>query len=181
MQTRNDGTHVILPAAAPTMRRPDRARLPVTMLRQSVGKVRHDGSSAATMQPNHTVAERGRLHGASELDVQRWSRSAENRFVYYRSLEDERRWLQSIAKHKRLRWRDKRPRGAASIGCVVSSGYAAFLRGASFPCTSQYRRFPFFVRSLVRCVVPRLAVAGAGAGKGGRGQRLFLRWPLVVR
>lgn len=70
MQTRNDGTHVILPAAAPTMRRPDRARLPVTMLRQSDGKVRHDGSSAATAQPKQPVAERGRLHGASELDIQ---------------------------------------------------------------------------------------------------------------
>lgn len=43
----NDGTHVILPTAAPIERRPDRARLPVTMLRQTDGKVRHDGSSAA--------------------------------------------------------------------------------------------------------------------------------------
>ena len=69
MQTRNDGTHVILPAAAPIDRRPDRARLPVTMLRQSDGKVRHDGSSAALMQPKHPIAVRGRLRGASELDV----------------------------------------------------------------------------------------------------------------
>lgn len=38
MQTRNDGTHVILTAAAPIDRRPDRARLSVTMLRQSAEK-----------------------------------------------------------------------------------------------------------------------------------------------
>ena len=89
MQTRNGGTYVILPAAAPIDRRPDRARLPVTMLRQSDGKVRPDGSIAATVQPNHTFAERGRLHGPSELDVQKRNRSKENRFVYYRALEKE--------------------------------------------------------------------------------------------
>lgn len=108
MQTRNDGTHVILPAADPIERRPDRARLPVTMLRQSDGKVRHDGSSAAFVQPKHPVAERGRLHGASELDAQKRNRSAENRFVYYRIMKEKRRWLQRISKHNRLRWQDKR-------------------------------------------------------------------------
>ena len=84
MQTNNDGTHVILPAAAPIDRRPDRARLPVTMLRQSDGKVRHDGSSAAFMQPVDPVAERGRLHGASELNARVRNRDLERILVYYR-------------------------------------------------------------------------------------------------
>lgn len=53
MQTRNDGTRVILPAAASLLRLPDRARLPVTLLRQTDGKLRHDGSSAAFVQPQH--------------------------------------------------------------------------------------------------------------------------------
>lgn len=92
MQIRNDGTHVILPAAAPIDRRPDRARLLVTMLRQPDEKMRHDGSSAAFVQPKHPVAERGRLHGASELNARLRNRCIEYRIVYYRTLEEERRW-----------------------------------------------------------------------------------------
>ncbi|RUV60874.1 hypothetical protein EOA85_08540 [Mesorhizobium sp. M5C.F.Ca.IN.020.29.1.1] len=62
-----DGAGHTLPAAAPIARRPDRGGLPVTLLRQTDGKVRYDGSSAAFVQPINPVAERGRLHGASEL------------------------------------------------------------------------------------------------------------------
>jgi hypothetical protein len=62
MQTRNDGTHVILPAAVPKMRRPDRARLLVTLLRQSDGRVHHDGSRAANKQRNYPVAEDSTAH-----------------------------------------------------------------------------------------------------------------------
>jgi hypothetical protein len=81
MQTRNDGTHVILPAAAPIDRRPDRAGLPVTLLRHSDGKVRHDGSRAAIKQRGYLVAERGRLHGVSELDGSKRNRVLEHRIV----------------------------------------------------------------------------------------------------
>lgn len=66
MQTRNDETHLILHAAPLIATRPDRARLPVMMLRQSDGKVPRDGSSAANKQRNYAVAERGRLRGASD-------------------------------------------------------------------------------------------------------------------
>lgn len=107
MQTRNDGTHVILPAAALIARRPDRAGLPVTMLRHSDGKVRHDGSSAAFMQPVDPVGERGRLHGASELDARIRNRGIAHRIVYYRRFGEERRWRISIQKHNRLRRLDK--------------------------------------------------------------------------
>ena len=120
MQTRNDGTHVILPAAAPIARRPDRAGLPVTMLRHSDGKVRHDGSRAANKQRCYPVAERGRLHGASELDLGIPDRDAENRFVYYRTMEEERRCCRIIPKHNRLRRQDKRAHIVRSGGRLLS-------------------------------------------------------------
>ncbi|RUW24043.1 hypothetical protein EN858_20100 [Mesorhizobium sp. M4B.F.Ca.ET.215.01.1.1] len=104
-----DGAGHTLPAAAPIDRRPDRARLPVTMHRQSDGKVRHDGSSAAFVQPINPVAERGRLHGASELDARTRHRSTENKFVYYRTEGEERRCRKDHRKHNRLRWLDKSP------------------------------------------------------------------------
>ena len=43
---------------------------PVTLLRQADGKLRHEGSIAAFVQPKHPVAECGRLHGASGLDAE---------------------------------------------------------------------------------------------------------------
>lgn len=135
MQTRNDGTHVILPAAAPIERRPDRARLPVTLLRQTDGRLRHDGSSAAAVQPKHPVAERGRLHGASELDLGIPDRDAENRFVYYRTMEEERRCFRSIPKHNRLRRQDKRPHIARRLGGCVSMGYAKISQRVDATCT----------------------------------------------
>lgn len=49
------------------------------------------------------------------------------------------------------RWRDKRPRGAASIGCVVSIAYAAFRRGAKVSLTSPEHRFRCDFHGLVRC------------------------------
>lgn len=138
MQTRNDGTHVILPAAAPIARRPDRARLPVTLLRQTDGKLRHDGSSAAAVQPKHPVAERGRLHGASELDGQKRNRSAEHRFAYYRNFEEERRWIESREKYDRLRRQDKRahvvPR---SVGCFCWR-FRHFSHIASLCCNVRF-------------------------------------------
>lgn len=120
MQTRNDGTHVILHAAAPIARRPDRAGLPVTMLRQPDGKVRHDGSSAAFLQPVDAVAELGRLHGASGLDARVRNRDIAYRMVYYRILEEERRSFRSPAKHNRLRWQDKSANIVRwSVGCIL--------------------------------------------------------------
>ena len=116
MQTRNDGTHVILPAAVPIGRRPDRARLPVTMLRQSDGKVRRDGSSAANVQPEHPVAERGGVQGASELEARERRRVVANSIVYSRIRKDERRCPQEQWKYDRLGGRDKRAQGALRSG-----------------------------------------------------------------
>ena len=118
MQTKIDGTHVIFHAAAPIARRPDRAGLPVTTFRQSDGKVRHDGSRAANKQRCYAVAERGRLHGASELDARVRDRGLEHRIVYYRSLEEERRWRESRGKYDRLRRQDKRQHIVLwAVGC----------------------------------------------------------------
>jgi hypothetical protein len=64
VQTKDDGTHVILPVADAVAVSSDHARLPVMILRDSDGSMRRDGSSAARPQPSHPVAERGRLHGA---------------------------------------------------------------------------------------------------------------------
>ena len=122
MQTRTDGTHVILPAAVPIGRRPDRARLPVTMLRQSDGKVRRDGSSAADMQPEHPVAERGGVQGASELEARERRRVVANSIVYSRIKKDERRCPQDQWKYDRLGGRDKRAQGALRSGGCFCAG-----------------------------------------------------------
>lgn len=108
MQTINDRTHDILPAAALTQRRSDRARVPVTMLRQSDGKLRRDGSSAAKVQPEHPVAERGGVQGASELQAREQKRVVEQNAVYYRSQKEKRRWQKEQRKHDRLGGQDKR-------------------------------------------------------------------------
>ncbi|MFG1289824.1 MULTISPECIES: hypothetical protein, partial [Xanthobacter] len=107
MQTRNYGTHVILPAAAPIGRRPDRARLPVTMLRQSDGKVRRDGSSTADVQLKHPVAERGGVQGASELEARERKRAVANSVVYSHIRKSERRCPQEQLKCDRLGGQDK--------------------------------------------------------------------------
>lgn len=75
MQTINHGTHNILPAAVPANSRPDRARVPVTMPRQTDGKMRLDGSGAAKGQPEYPVDERGRVQGASQLEAAKSKRA----------------------------------------------------------------------------------------------------------
>lgn len=57
MQTKDDGTHVILPVAGRRMASLDHAGMPVMMPRESDGEMRRDGSSAADVQPKHPVAK----------------------------------------------------------------------------------------------------------------------------
>jgi hypothetical protein len=52
VQTKDDGTHVILPVADTLAVPSDHARLPVMMLRHSDLKVRRDGSRPATRLPD---------------------------------------------------------------------------------------------------------------------------------
>jgi hypothetical protein len=69
VQTKDDGKHDILPVA----RSRDHAGMPVTLPRESDGKMRRDGSGAAWfLQPDgekHPVDERGRVHGAPEFST----------------------------------------------------------------------------------------------------------------
>ena len=99
MQTRNEGTHVILPAGRVIAETAEPRSIACGALRHTDGKLRRDRSSAAFVQPKHPVAERGRLHGASELDERTRNRRPENRFAYYRTLEEERRWCIGVSKH----------------------------------------------------------------------------------
>ena len=157
MQTRTDGTHVILPAAVPIGRRPDRARLPVTMLRQSDGKVRRDGSSAADVQPEHPVAERGGVQGASELEASERRSIVANSIVYSRIRKDERRCPQEQWKYDRLGGRDKRAQGALrSGGCFCLGISDASHLALSIGNVSQW------LKCLVLLVSSHLAEASHG-------------------
>jgi hypothetical protein len=59
VQIKDDGTHVILPATAHLVVRPDRVGLPVMWLRHADGKMRRDGHPAACLQPIDAVDEGG--------------------------------------------------------------------------------------------------------------------------
>ncbi len=106
-----------------------------TLRRQTDGKLRHDGSSGAFVQPEAPVAERGRPHGASELDLGISDRDVEYRFVYYRTLEDDLRCCKGREKYDRLRWQDKRPHIARRLGGCVSMGYAKISQRVDATCT----------------------------------------------
>ena len=111
MQTKDDGTHGILPVAG----QPDHAGVPVMLPRESDGEMRRDGSNAAFVQPNHPVAERGRVHGAPELSSCQVLRVAARRKVDLSSERKQRRWRTQHQRPDRLRGQDKRPRGAARL------------------------------------------------------------------
>ena len=53
------------------------------------------------------------------------------------------------------RWRDKKPRGAASVGCGFSRGYDSLSRGAGFPRTSRRSQFLRDFMRLTRCAGSR--------------------------
>ena len=122
MQTKDDGTHVILPVADTLAVPSDHARLPVMMLRQSDGKMRRDGSSAARPQPTQPVDERGGLHGAPELSSVGEQRTAAKRTRTLRAIEERRRWRRRSDLSPRLGRQDKKPHIAAwTVGCFASA------------------------------------------------------------
>ena len=91
MQTKDDGKHAILPVA----RSRDHAGMPVTLPRESDGKMRRDGSGAVWfLQPGdqkHPVNERGRVHGRPGLStIATLPLAAKNR-VECRNEEEKRR------------------------------------------------------------------------------------------
>jgi hypothetical protein len=103
VQTKDDGKHAILPVAEPS----DHARMPVTMPRDSDGKMRLGGSNAARLQPHHPVDERGRLHGAPELDPFAEQRIVEKRRVEFSNEKEKRRCRKRSLTATRLRRQDK--------------------------------------------------------------------------
>jgi hypothetical protein len=103
VQTKDDGKHAILPVAEPS----DHARMPVTMPRDSDGKMRLGGLNAARMQPHHPVDERGRLHGAPELDPFAEQRIAAKLRVDFSNVKEKRRCRKSSLTATRLRRQDK--------------------------------------------------------------------------
>ncbi len=122
MQIKDDWTRKILPVAGDSKARSDYGGMPVTLPRESDGKMRRDGSGAAWfLQPgdqNHPVDERGRVHGAPGFStIAALPRAAKNR-VECRNTTEQIRCRRSLAKDDRLRWPDKRPHIAArSVDC----------------------------------------------------------------
>jgi hypothetical protein len=107
VQTKDDGKHDILPVA----KRSDHAGLPVMMPRDSDGKLRRDGSE--TVQPvrpdsmKRPVDERGRLHGAPELDPKAEQRIAAKLRVEFTNAKEKRRCRKRLPIATRLRRQDK--------------------------------------------------------------------------
>lgn len=119
MQTKDDGKRVILRVAAPSRGPADHGRLPVMWPRHADGKMRRDGSDAASAQPHTAVDERGGLHGAPGLSAHASSRVAPGGAacgaacvgaplsVIYRMTEERRRWRTSRDSSHRLGLQDK--------------------------------------------------------------------------
>jgi hypothetical protein len=88
--------------------------MPVTMLRDSDGKMRLGGSNAARLQPHHPVDERGRMHGVPELSAFAEQRIAAKIRVEFTNAKEKRRWGTRRAKRSRLRRQDK---SRTLLGC----------------------------------------------------------------
>ena len=95
----------------PVARSHDHAGMPVTLPRESDGKMRRDGSEVAqAWQPggeNCPVDERGRVHGAPGFStIAALPLAAKNR-VECRNIMEKIRYLRSLSKYTRLRAQDK--------------------------------------------------------------------------
>ena len=77
------------------------------MPRDSDGKLRRDGSNAACVQQQHPVDERGRLHGALDLELAAERRIVETDRVVFSVVERRRRWRKRRQPTARLRLQDK--------------------------------------------------------------------------
>lgn len=91
MQTRNDGKHAILPAAGHLKECLDRVGMPVTLPRESDGKMHRDGKSAADMQPETAVDECAGVHGAPDLSILAANIAPAGFRVFYCRVEEKRR------------------------------------------------------------------------------------------
>ena len=106
----------------------DHARLPVMMPRQSDGKMRRDGSSAARPQPPQPVDERGGLHGAPDFSSPVARALAATRTRALKSKEERRRWRRSSDSSHRLGRQDKAGVPAA-VAALLRDCLHVFFRG----------------------------------------------------
>lgn len=141
--------------------RSDRARVPVTMPRQTDGKMRLDGSGAAKGQPEYPVDERGRVQGASELEAAASKRAMANDRVYSRIQKEKRRCPEDQRKHSRLRGQDKSPYIARWVGCWRFNGlvFAWAMCAAIAQCSLRQGNLFFrrkFNEMSKRCVPPNV-------------------------
>ena len=145
----------------PVARSRDHAGMPVTLPRESDGKMRRDGSEVArALQPggeNCPVDERGRVHGAPGfLPIAALPLAAKNR-VECRNITERRRCPRSLAKHARLRGQDKRAQGAArSVVCFC------FRFSLIRQCAASARNVRAIINTLLRRSFPHTAEAGDG-------------------
>ena len=104
IQTRKTGSTIscLRPRTA------DRARLPVTMPRNSDSDMCRAGQSIASMQSDTGLDEHGRLHGVSDLsnDFADLRTSASNSWSFS-AKERKRRWRILAQKRSQIRRRDK--------------------------------------------------------------------------
>ena len=99
----------------------DHARAPVMLPHKSDSKVRRNGSNAASMQLQHPVAERGRVHGVPDLASFRPDHAPAWRRARSAAIERKRRWRILHTTNDQLRGRDKSAQGAhPSVGCFCS-------------------------------------------------------------
>ena len=115
IQTRKTGSTIscLRPRTA------DRARLPVTMPRNSDSDMCRAGQSIASMQSDTGLDEHGRLHGVSDLsnDFADLRTSASNSWSFS-AKERKRRWRILAQKRSQIRRQDKRSASTwPSCGC----------------------------------------------------------------
>jgi len=124
IQTRKTGSTIscLRPRTA------DRARLPVTMPRNSDSDMCRAGQSIASMQSDTGLDEHGRLHGVSDLsnDFADLRTSASNSWSFS-AKERKRRWRILAQKRSQIRRRDKSSAVARAAGGWFCSAKCAVL------------------------------------------------------
>ena len=152
IQTRKTGSTIscLRPRTA------DRARLPVTMPRNSDSDMCRAGQSIASMQSDTGLDEHGRLHGVSDLsnDFADLRTSASNSWSFS-AKERKRRWRILAQKRSQIRRQDKRARCAPWFGCAFSRTYAAISRGAPDRRSLRSGAFINKIIGFARCAGPQ--------------------------
>jgi len=121
VQSKDDGTHTILPVTSPRECAARSRSSAVMMLRHSDGKMRRDGIRAARTQPDFAVDERGRLHGTPGLScmVECRGLACIRGLVTTEEMKDE--WVRTRKKLDRLGWQDK-SRKVRPVGRLENAG-----------------------------------------------------------